>query len=75
VVAQTYNPTYSRGGDREDPGLRLVQVKSLQDPISTNKRLGTVVCTCIYTEIINKRITIQTGPGINATPYLKKYLK
>jgi hypothetical protein len=48
-VAHTCHSSYLGGGDQEDQGLRPVQVKSSRDPISSNKKLGTVVmvvCAC-----------------------------
>jgi hypothetical protein len=56
------NPSYSGGRDQEDFNLRLAHTNSYQDPISTNKKLAAVVCTChpSYTESLNRRITIQT---------------
>jgi hypothetical protein len=47
--------------------------KSSQDPILTNKKLGTVAYTChpIYAEGVNRRMVVQAGLGIKAKPYLK----
>jgi hypothetical protein len=35
-VAHTYNPSYSRGRDQEDHGLKLAGANSSQDPIFKN---------------------------------------
>jgi hypothetical protein len=47
--------------------------KSLQDTISTNKKLGTVVCACHlnYPRSVNRRIVVYTTLGINRRPYSK----
>jgi hypothetical protein len=37
VVADTCNPSYLGGRDKEDHGSKPAWVKSLQDPISTNE--------------------------------------
>jgi hypothetical protein len=36
-MVKTSNPSYLGSGDQEDQGLRPVQAKSYEDPISTNK--------------------------------------
>jgi hypothetical protein len=45
----------------------------LRDPISTNKKLGVVACTChpSYAGTINRRIMVQISQGIKARSYLK----
>jgi hypothetical protein len=50
--------------------------KSLRDSISTNKKLGRLACIYhpSYVRSINRKITVQAGPGIksiNMGPYSK----
>jgi hypothetical protein len=35
IVADTYDPSYSGGKDQEDHGLKPVQAKRQQEPMST----------------------------------------
>jgi hypothetical protein len=75
-MAHTHNinPSYLRGGDEEGYSLGSAQAKSAQDPISAIKKLGMVVCACHPSSVgsENRRIEVQTNPGINVRPYLKK---
>jgi hypothetical protein len=69
-VGQAYNPSYSGGRDQEDHGLRPAQVKSSQDSMSTNEKLGMVACVChpSYAGRINTPtyyIAVQADLGIN----------
>jgi hypothetical protein len=75
-VTHAFNPRYLGVRDWEDWGSR-VWVQSLQDPISTNKRLGMVVHSCCSSSAgsVNRRIMVQDGVGINARPFLKKISK
>jgi hypothetical protein len=72
-VTEDYNPSYSEGEDGEDQSSKSARAKISRDPISTNKKLDMVVCTChpSYVGIVNRRITVQAGLCINARPYLK----
>jgi hypothetical protein len=57
VVFHAYNPSYLRGGDWKACELRTARARSLGDPISTNKELGTVAHAChsSYLGGINRR--------------------
>jgi hypothetical protein len=47
MVVHTYNPSCSGGRDQEDHCSQLVGTKKISEtPISTNKKLGVVQCTC-----------------------------
>jgi hypothetical protein len=63
VVAHTCIPRYSGERDLEDRDFRPVWAKSPQDPISTNKKLGVVTCTCYpsYRESITRRTVVQAA--------------
>jgi hypothetical protein len=52
------------------------RIKVSETPISTNKKLGTVVhrCHISYTGSINRRTMVQASPGIMEDLF-KKYLK
>jgi hypothetical protein len=69
-MANTCNPSYTEGRYQEDHSLRPAWAKSQQDPTSTNKKLGAVGRTCHpnYTVSVNRSVTVQTGPSINADP-------
>jgi hypothetical protein len=45
----------------------------MRSPISTNKKLDVVVCTChpSYAGNVNRRIMVQDAQGINARHYPK----
>jgi hypothetical protein len=48
--------------------------KVSETPISTNKKVGVMACTCLlsYAESLSRRIVCGSGlPGINGKPYLK----
>jgi hypothetical protein len=45
TVAYICNPNYSGGDSWKDCSSRPTWAKSSEDPISTNIKLGTVVCT------------------------------
>jgi hypothetical protein len=67
-VAHICNPSYLRGRVQEDqPGQKVSE-----NPISANKNLGMVVCTCHSSHMgsIN-RIVAQFGLGINSIFNLK----
>jgi hypothetical protein len=48
-----------------------------ETPISTNKKLGVVSCTChpSYMESVDRRIIVLAGRGIKERPYLKNKAK
>jgi hypothetical protein len=55
TMAHICNPSYTRGRDGEEYGLRQLEAKSWRDPTSTNKKLVVVVHTghSSYTGRIN----------------------
>jgi hypothetical protein len=66
------NPSYLRGRDQEDCGLRSALAESLRDPISTNKKLGVVVYTFDPSYQQRKQeFTVLASKFINTGPYLK----
>jgi hypothetical protein len=67
-VALSCNPSYWGGRDWEDYILRPVQAKNLQDPISTNIKLGVVTQNC-DPSCMEKE---DDGPGINMKSLLKR---
>jgi hypothetical protein len=63
---------------RKTHGSRPAQAKNLQDPISTNKKLGAVMCApVIYMVSINRRMTVQVRQSIKkkSKTLLKKIMK
>jgi hypothetical protein len=66
-VVQAYNPSYARGRDAEDGGLRLAQAEKFLQilflPIEAER-----MCHLSYTGSGNKRIVVQAGQCINARP-------
>jgi hypothetical protein len=62
VMAHTWKPNYLGGGD-QDRDSRPAQAKGPQDPISTNKNLGMMACTChpSYPGSINRRTVVQAN--------------
>jgi hypothetical protein len=66
VLVHACNPSYSGDRDKEDCNSRSALAKSLQDPISTNKKLHVVthVCHSSYAGSISRRIMAQVRTGI-----------
>jgi hypothetical protein len=70
VVAHTCNPSYSGDLYRVDCSSRSAWAKSSQDPISINKKAGYsgLFLNLRHMGSINRRIAIQTSPGIKEDP-------
>jgi hypothetical protein len=59
------------GKDCKDCGVRPVQDQRLLHTMSTNIKLGILVCVCLpsYVGSLNKRIPLQAGPDIKTRHY------
>jgi hypothetical protein len=74
IVAHTYNPSYSRGGNQEGCGSKPVQGKSYQDPhLNKPGMVRSHACDPSYVGDHKKEDShLRPAPGKNTRPYLKK---